>query len=270
MHKLTTWLVALAALLFTSSSAAYERAISLAPHITELIYAIGAEDKLIATVDRSDFPPAALDLPRVGDGISFSAEQMLAFQPDVIFAWQPSPALHALESQLAHHAIPIHYINPQSLAEIGQVAQQLGEWLDSAEEGSTFHTEWERQVQQLKNQYQDTRNVTLFISLHSQPLYSLNDPIVNDVLQLCGARNWLPPQSPKAPIIHLERLFVTPADGLIYDIWDEGLEQTSELLKQVYGRNLALIAVNPDHFYRAGPRLLEAAKQFCQELARSK
>ena len=257
--------LACAALFISHSSAAYERAISLAPHITELVYAIGAEEKLIATVDRSNYPTAALDLPRVGDGIHFSAEQILAMQPDVVLAWQPSPALYALKDQLAHYAIPVHYVNPQSLEEIGHLAAQLGDWLNH--DATAFQQQWQQQLQQLRSQHAADPPLSLFIALHSKPLYSLNDPIINDVLQTCGAQNWLARSSPKAPIINVELLLAKPVDGLIYSDWDTELAQTQQLLSQVYQRSVPSFAVNPDHFYRPGPRLLMAAQQFCQELA---
>ncbi len=258
------------ALLWNNSSAAYERAVSLAPHITELVYAINAQASLVATVDRSDYPPAALALPRVGDGISFSAEHILTMRPDVILAWQPSPALAALEKQLAHQAIPVHYLNPQSLEDIGHLAQQLGVLLNQEASATTFAQQWQQQLQTLKARYATSTPITLFIALHSKPFYSLNDPIVNDVLQTCGAKNWLPATSIKAPNINVEQLLNSPTDGLIYSHWDTELAQTHRLLSQAYGRDLPRFQVNEDHFYRAGPRLLLATHQLCQALDSSK
>ena len=98
-------------LLWSHSSWAYERAISLAPHITELIYAIGAEDRLVATIDSSNYPPAALELPRVGDGVSLAVEQLLLYEPDVIFAWQANPSLEAIQPILQQNNIDLFYLN---------------------------------------------------------------------------------------------------------------------------------------------------------------
>src|SRR5690606_18186652 len=60
------------------------RAISLAPHITELIYAAGAGDKIVATVLSSDYPPASRAIPRIGDGLHVSVEKVLSFRPDLV------------------------------------------------------------------------------------------------------------------------------------------------------------------------------------------
>ena len=255
------------ALLWSGSSAAYERVISLAPHITELIYAIGAESTLVATVESSDHPPAALELDRVGDGISLSAEQLLTFNPDLILAWQPTPTLQALEKQLAHHAIPIKYITPQSLPHIAESAWQLGVWLNHEPQALRFKQHWQQRLQELENRYAKPPYPALFVALNGKPLYSLNDPIINDVLRTCGATNWLPPSSPMAPAINVEQLLRSPADGLIYSEWDASLERLYTLLNQAYKHRTPRFQVNPDHFYRPGPRLLAATALLCAELA---
>lgn len=262
LSVIVTWL----ALLWSGSSAAYERVVSLAPHITELIYAIGAENTLVATIESSDYPPAALEITRVGDGISLSAEQLLVLKPDLVLAWQPSPTLQALEKQLAHYAIPIKYITPQSLTQIAESALQLGIWLNHEPQAQRFEQQWRQRLQELENRYAKPPYPALFIALNSKPLYSLNDPIINDVLRTCGATNWLPRSSPMAPAINVEQLLHFPMDGLIYSDWDGSLEQLYTLLNQAYRHRTPRFQVNPDHFYRPGPRLLEATTLLCEEL----
>jgi iron complex transport system substrate-binding protein/vitamin B12 transport system substrate-binding protein len=72
------------------------RAITLAPHITELIFAAGAGDRIIATVSSSDYPRAALSIPRVGDGMNINVEKIVALKPDLDAAWLPSGAAQTL------------------------------------------------------------------------------------------------------------------------------------------------------------------------------
>src|SRR5690554_2683501 len=73
-----------------------DRVITLAPHVTELIYAAGGGDKMVATVNSSNYPLEALALPRVGDGLSINAEQLLNLQPDLIVGWQNTMAIQKL------------------------------------------------------------------------------------------------------------------------------------------------------------------------------
>lgn len=261
------YLFALAALLFSFSSAAYERAISLAPNITELIYAIGAEDSLVATVNSSNYPPAAQDLPRVGDGVSVSAETLLAFKPDVVFAWQPTRALVALESTLAQSNIALHYIHPQSLSDVADAALQLGGWLNQPENAAQRSQQWLQQLQHLEQSYQSSTPKTVFIALSTAPLYTLNDAITNDVLRVCGAQNWAQHSSTVAPAVNKEQLFTAPIDGIIYTAMDKPLTRIVNMLNATQAQPVATYIVDADQFYRAGPRLFEAAESLCAQIS---
>src|SRR3546814_14128256 len=77
------------------------------PHITELIFAAGAGDKIVGTVSSSDFPAAAKAIPRVGDGMNANVENTLTLRPDVVIAWQPSGAAQTLAPTLSRLGIPL-------------------------------------------------------------------------------------------------------------------------------------------------------------------
>ncbi len=64
------------------------RIVSLAPNITELLYSVGAGDRLIAAVEYSDYPLAAKKLPRVGDAFRVDYERVLELKPDLIITWK--------------------------------------------------------------------------------------------------------------------------------------------------------------------------------------
>lgn len=260
-------LMAVAALLWSTHSAAYERAISLAPHITELIYAIGAEDKLIATVESSDYPPAALAIPRVGDGVSLSAEQILSLRPDVVFAWQPTRALQAVEPLLAQSQIDLHYLNPRSMDEILELTLQLGNWLDQPINAQTLYQGWQKQLSALAQRYQSSTPKTLFIVLSSKPLYSLNDAVINDALRHCGAYNWASDLWGAAPAIPIEQLLARPFQGILYTRQDKALDDLLQFLHVSKQASIPLYKVNADHFHRPGPRLIESLSPLCEQIS---
>lgn len=266
MNPLCKCFFAIAALLISFSSAAYERAISLAPNITELIYAIGAENTLVATVNSSNYPPAALDLPRVGDGVSVSAESLLVYKPDVVFAWQPTRALLALEKTLAQSNIDLHYVNPQSLDDITNAALQLGDWLQQPKKAEILSQQWQQQLRSLKKKYQNATPKTVFIALNTAPLYTLNDAITNDVLAICGAQNWAQHSTTVAPSVNIEQLITTPIDAVLYTSMDKRLERILSLISSTGTQPVANYQIDPDEFYRAGPRLFDATEKLCNQM----
>ena len=93
------------------------RAVTLAPHATELVYAAGAGDRIAATIRGSDYPPAARALPVIGDGTQPDAERVAAVRPDLIIAWQPAAA-EPLVRVMDKLGVPVYYSDPQTLADI--------------------------------------------------------------------------------------------------------------------------------------------------------
>ena len=94
-----------------------QRIISLAPHLTELIYAAGAGNQLIAVSAYSDFPDIAKRLPQVGDASNLDLERIVALKPDLILAWKSNVSPLAVE-RLRGLSIPVYVTETRRLAGI--------------------------------------------------------------------------------------------------------------------------------------------------------
>jgi iron complex transport system substrate-binding protein len=93
------------------------RVISLAPSLTELVYEAGGGDYLVGTVDYSDYPSAALKLPRIGSNQKLDVERIAGLKPDLIVVWFHGNALREVE-QLAALGIPSFYVEPHHIEDI--------------------------------------------------------------------------------------------------------------------------------------------------------
>ena len=94
-----------------------QRVVTLAPHLTELVYAVGGGAQMVATVGASDHPAEARALPRIGDHARFDAERLLLLQPDLVLAWlsgNPDRELRALEAA----GLRVVRLEAQRLAEV--------------------------------------------------------------------------------------------------------------------------------------------------------
>ncbi|MEJ2139345.1 MAG: ABC transporter substrate-binding protein [Gammaproteobacteria bacterium] len=102
-----------------------ERIVSLAPHLTELAYAAGAGDKLVGTVEYSDFPLEAGRLPRIGDAFRIDYEQVALLEPDLVLAWgSGTPAeIIAKLTALGYRVIELE---PGSIESIAAELRQIG------------------------------------------------------------------------------------------------------------------------------------------------
>jgi len=64
------------------------RIIALSPHSVEMLFAIGAGDRIVATLDYADYPKAALAIPRIGNFNGIQIEKVVELQPDLIIVWK--------------------------------------------------------------------------------------------------------------------------------------------------------------------------------------
>ena len=102
-----------------------QRLVALAPHLDELVFEAGAGERLLASVEYSDFPPEVLDLPRIGDAFRIDVERIMALNPDLVLAWDsgnPSAAV----SQLRALGIPVLVVEIRQPQGIADTLEQIG------------------------------------------------------------------------------------------------------------------------------------------------
>ena len=138
------WILLLAALIAFNASAAITvldddgrtvtlqkpamRVIGMAPHATELIYAAGGAQKIVAAVDYSDYPEAAKSLPRVGSNRQVDMERVASLKPDLIIIWLHGASERQIE-QIRLLGIPMYHSEPKKLSEIPESLSRIGKLL---------------------------------------------------------------------------------------------------------------------------------------------
>jgi len=234
-----------------------QRAVALAPHAAELVYAAGAGARLAGTVRGTDYPPAARALPSVGDGTRPSAEAVAALRPDLIVAWQPA-AVAPLANFLAAHGIPVYYSDPSRLDAIPDAIASLGALFGT---GAAARAEADRlrgRLRTLGDRYRDRAPVRVFIQAGAAPLYTLNGRnAVSDAVALCGGVNVFAGLPLAAPQVGMEAVLAAAPRAVV-----SGGPAAPALL----AAGLRPVVVDPDLLYRAGPRLVDAAQALCEAL----
>lgn len=253
----------------TLPSPSFQRAISLAPHLTELLYAAGAGDAIIATVSSSDYPKAASELPRIGDGITLHPERLLELHPDAIFAWLPGSTLVSMQPTLKELGIPLLYSRPLHLRDIPQEIRRLGWLFNTRDVACPVAQQLDDRLDALASAaLHDGPAVSVYLELGHAPIYTIgNDPLIADVLTTCNAQNSYAHSTVAAPQVLPEELLrrnphvvivsqpsiLTQQERLRY--W-----QQHQLPAAVEGR---FFGISPDLLYRPGPRLIDATEQLC-------
>ncbi|CAB3813758.1 cobalamin-binding protein [Achromobacter sp. ACM03] len=255
-----------------SLAAPAQRAVTLAPHATELVFAAGAGDRLIATIRGSDYPPAARQLPVIGDGTQPDPERVAAVRPDLLIAWQPAAAA-PLARVMDKLGVPVFYSDPQTLAAIPDAVERMGALFGTEAQARPAAQALRARLDALAARYAGRRPVRVFVQAGLDPIYTLNDSsIVSDALRVCGGVNVFGQAPVVAPQVTLESVLAArpeavlagtsrPEDGARNLAAWQALGLPAARLGHVYG-------VDADALYRPGPRLIDAAEAICADLDR--
>lgn len=248
-----------------------QRIISLAPHATELIFAAGGGDRIVATVDYSDYPAAALKIPRVSSNQQLDIERIIALKPDLIVLSLHGNAQRQI-SQIQKFGIPFFYTNPKKLSSVPQSVERLGVLMATEQIANKVAAAERVELVRLEKIYSHLAKVRVFYQVWGKPIYTLNeDNFLNDVIHLCGGENVFAKLATSAPIVTMESVLLeNPEVMMTGDRQAQksaGLEMWRSYPNLLAVKNDNLFSVNADLVNRAGPRLIEGAAIVCEKLA---
>lgn len=247
-----------------------QRIVSLAPHVTELLYAAGAGDRVVGAVAYSDYPAAAKKLPRVGSYNAVDLEAIIALRPDLIVAWQSANPTAALEKFQAM-GIPVFYSEPRKLEDVASNIERLGKLTGDETTANAVSATFMRKLAELRRKYSDAPEVSVFYQIWHQPLMTINgEHIISQVIELCGGRNVFADLSTLAPKISLEsvldkdpQVIVAGNSARVYPEWKSDWRRWPNLRVVKSGH---LFNINPDIIQRHTPRILQGAEVLCRQL----
>src|ERR671922_216703 len=145
-----------------------ERIVSLAPHVTEQLFAAGAGAKVVAASEYSDYPEEAKRLPRVASSGAVNLEMVLALKPDLVVAWRLEATAAALV-RLESLGVPVFYSEPRRLAQIPGMIEALGELAGTADTGKALAASLRRELARLDATYRSRRPGSVFYQIAERP-----------------------------------------------------------------------------------------------------
>ncbi len=246
------------------------RIVSLAPHITEQLYAAGAGAYIVGAVDYSDFPPEAKRIPRVGDSRAIDVERLLSMKPDLVVAWFQGNPDRQLE-QLLSVGLTVYLSQPRTLDDVGSSIERLGVLAGTPSIANEAARGFRERIRRLRERYGGREPVTVFYEIWNQPLYTVNGQhLISDVIRLCGGRNVFADLPVLAPAVTREAVLKADPVAIVasgtrgerpqwLDEWKEWPDLQAVRLGNLY-------AADADLMQRHGPRIAEGAQQLCEML----
>jgi iron complex transport system substrate-binding protein len=246
------------------------RIISLAPHITELLFLLGAGDRVIGTVAYSDHPEAARKVPRIGDAHAIDLERILALRPDLVVAWQSGNPRSQVE-HVARLGIPVYRTEPRSLDDIAGSLIALGRLSGQAAEGKTQAARYRERLAGLRVQHRGAAPVTVFYQVWSRPLLTVSgNHVIGDALRLCGASNVFGTLTPLISTVDVEAVIAANPRAIVTGVARGETDDPFALWRTWTGldavQNRHLFVVPTEAMHRHTPRILDAVEVLCDQL----
>ncbi len=243
-----------------------KRIITLAPHATELLYAAGGGDRLIGTVDYSDFPPAAKKIPRVGSYDRFDLEAISALKPDLIIAWETGNPAAQVE-KLKALGLTVYVTQPNRMEDVAGQLERYGRLAGSEAAADAVRQRLER----LRQTYADKPKVRVFYQIWINPLMTVGGPqIITDAIRLCGGENVFGQLSQMAPVVSVEGVLAADPEAIVAtgmgDARPDWLNDWNKWPRMTAVKRGNLFHIHPDLMQRHTPRILDGAEKLCADL----
>lgn len=246
-----------------------QRVISLTPHITELFFALGAQDTIIATVEHSDWPAEARDIPRVGDAFRVDRERLLLLDPELVVAWDSGTAVELVE-WLEARGMAVYVTDALELADIARSVRDLGVLTGHEETAESVAGQFEVGIVELSERFADADPLRVFYQISPQPLYTVGGThIISEVLAVCGGQNVFAGLEELAPTVSVEAIIELDPEVIMAGTWPQAaspLELWNAFPALTAVRNGAMYTVSADLLHRATPRMRDAVVSVCDFL----
>ncbi|EOV8089869.1 vitamin B12 ABC transporter substrate-binding protein BtuF [Providencia rettgeri] len=250
---------------FSVLGAAKQRVISLSPANTELAYAAGLGDSLIAASAYSDYPEQANNLEQVADWQGLNVERIIALKPDLILAWRGGNPQRPLD-QLSELGIPIIYFDPQTIDDVINSVIELAQYSPNPALAQQNVEKMRAKLAPYQNKkISNNKPKKVFIQLGTQPLFSAgNHTLQNNIVEFCGGENVFVNSAVQWPQVSREQVITRKPDVIIMT----GSAEQEKTVKEFWHSqlNIPIIRLNEDWFHRAGPRIVNATEQLCEQL----
>ena len=242
-----------------------KRIVSLAPSITESLFAIGLDDEIVGVTDFCNYPPAALTKPKVAYSQP-NLESLVALEPQLVLA-PPSFLRADLLTKLEQLKIPTFVLESKTVEDIFGHIQLLGRMVGRASEANAFAADLRKQVMALTKKVEDRPRPTLLYVLNSEPLITVGPgSFIHHLIELAGGRNAAERANAPYPRLTMEEVLTQNPDILLFPIGEyEGIPQAEqdrwkrwESLRAV--QDGKLFQVQADLLNRPGPRVLDGLR----------
>jgi iron complex transport system substrate-binding protein len=239
------------------------RLVSLAPSLTEIVFALGEERRLSGVTQHCDFPPAAQSLPNVGSYVHLDLEKIVALKPDLCIATKDGNPPDVVE-RLATFKIPAYVVNPRDINGVMETVLEVGQLLGAGGRAESLVSAMRARTDHVKSLVEQTQaRPRVFFQIGVAPIVSLGyETFIHEIITTAGGHNLAEGPIPY-PRFTREQILALKPEVIIITSMTRG--EDFERVKEEWGqwdqvpavRNGRIFVVDSNLFDRPTPRLVD-------------
>lgn len=246
------------------------RVVSLAPNLTEIVFAIGAGDRLVGRTTFCNYPAEAEKVETVGDTLKPSLERIVALKPQVVFVSTASQ-LESFATELNAHQISVYVTDSRDLDDIFQSIERIAEVLARQQQAEELLTKLRTRVAAVEEKVKPYPPVRVFYQVSGEPLYTIGrDAFLTDLIRRAGGISvtadvpsaW-PRYSDESALAARPEVIVLPTGG---SMGETNSQPASALARSPAVATGRVYKINPDLPSRPGPRSVDCLEELARAL----
>jgi iron complex transport system substrate-binding protein len=249
-----------------------KRVVTLAPNLTETIYALGLEERLAGDTDYCDTPPAAKLKPHVGGAQNPSLEAIVALHPDLVLATTSINRIETVDG-LAKVGVAVYTTDPQTVRGMLESTARIAELMGAGAQGAALVARLQARLDALAARLADVPQVHALFVVWEDPLITIGqNTFIADALRWAGAESVILSQQ-KWPRVSFEEVVRLQPDYIVFasnhagfGAEELGALRSREAWKQLRAVELGHIAVISEEINRPSPGLVDAIEQLAREV----
>jgi iron complex transport system substrate-binding protein len=249
-----------------------ERVVTLAPNLTETVYALGLQDKLAADTTYCEIPPAAKEKPHVGGPQNPSLEAIVAMHPDLVLASTTINRPQTADA-LLKLGIPVYTSAPHTVTGMLNSTAEIADLMDAKDQGAKLVADLQQRLDALHALLQDRPMAHVLFAVWEDPLISIGqNTFIADALRWAGAesvitsdQNW--PQVSMEEVVRLQPDYIVlTADHLKAENATQGADlSTRPTWRDLQAVKLGRVVIASDEMDRPSPGLIGAIEQLAHD-----
>jgi iron complex transport system substrate-binding protein len=236
-----------------------QRIVSLAPSITEILFAIGAADRIAGVTSYCDYPPEAVNKERVGDTLKPNIEKIVAMKADLVII-STSSQLETSFRRLEELQVPVYISNPRTVDQVIDSIDRIGDLVDASKEARDVTRRLRNRVAAVEARVAGSPRPSVLVLLGTEPLITIGSAsFINDLIERAGGRSISADDKADYPQYSVETVIAKQPEIILLQT---GSSELGERLRQTpAARSNKVFHIDDDLLLRPGPRLIDGLEQ---------